>query len=254
MSERWVKVFEKISEWEWYKDSHMVHLFIHLLTKAQYKDVRYKGIEIKRGQLLFGREKCSDDTGISIQSIRTCIDRLKSTNEITIESTKRGSIVTVCNYERYQMVPEKNNQQINQQINHGLTSDQPETNHIQEGIEGIELNTNKPSSIEKCSKEDDRVGDDFATVVWTPDVELSIKGTKAKYIERVRWWFNSASKNDYFDSLKETFPDVDINQQMKEVFRWFETKKNARRTRVSGTVLSWLRKEQERAIFRNGRV
>ncbi len=119
-------------EWEWYKDSHMVHLFIHLILNANRKDGSWKGYAVKRGQFITGRKELSKDTGISQQSIRTCIKRLKSTSEITIKSTNKFSVITVCNYDVYQPVENEINQQINQQSNHQSTSNQPATNHKQE--------------------------------------------------------------------------------------------------------------------------
>ena len=90
------------------------------------------GTEIKRGQLATGRKSLSDSTGISEQSLRTCITRLKSTSEITIVSTSLFSIITVCNYDSYQSNEIEINQPVNQQINFPSTSDQPAINHKQE--------------------------------------------------------------------------------------------------------------------------
>ena len=79
---------------------------------------------MERGQLITGRLSLKEQTGISEQSIRTAFEKLKSTNEITIKSTNKYSIVTICNYNEYQ----DNKREINQQ----LTNNQPTTNHKQE--------------------------------------------------------------------------------------------------------------------------
>lgn len=100
----WIKLYRKMTQWEWYKTPHMFHLFGHLLLTANRKDEKWKGKTIKRGQRMFGYRKLSQETGISVRSIRTCIERLKSTHEVTIESTQQYSIVTVCNYEDYQSI------------------------------------------------------------------------------------------------------------------------------------------------------
>ena len=121
----------------------MVHLFLHLLLNANHEDGSWEGIIIKRGQLVIGRKKISSDTGISEQSVRTCIDRLKSTNEITIKSTNKYSIITIINYESYQKTSGEINQIINQDFNQQSTNNQPTTNHKQEeeeDKEGKEVN------------------------------------------------------------------------------------------------------------------
>jgi hypothetical protein len=135
-----IKIHRKLINWEWYQDSNMVHLFIHLLVMATYKNTSYRGIELKRGQLLTGRLKLHEQTKISEQTIRTCLNRLKSTNELTIKSTKHYCIITICKYDSYQIIKKPTNQQINHLTNQQLTNNQPTTNHIQEDKEYKEVN------------------------------------------------------------------------------------------------------------------
>lgn len=121
----WIKIYRKLLDWGWYTDSHMVHLFVHFLLKANTEDKCWRGITIPRGSFVTGREILSEETGISQQSIRTCIQRLIDTGEITKKSTNKFTIITVCNYESYQQVPDSVQPTTNQQ----LTNNQPTTNH-----------------------------------------------------------------------------------------------------------------------------
>ena len=139
VQDSFIKIHRKLINWEWYQDSHMVHLFIHLLVMATYKDTSYRGIQLKRGQLLTGRIKLHEQTKISQQTIRTCLERLKSTNEITTKSTKHFTVITICKYDSYQEIKKSNNQPINQETNQQLTNNQPTTNHIQEDKEYKEV-------------------------------------------------------------------------------------------------------------------
>lgn len=104
MDEGFITLQRKVVEWEWFKDQNMFHLFAYLILKANHKDGNFKGIPIKRGQLLTGRNSLSENTGISTRSIRTCLNKLKSTNEIAIKSTSKYSIITVCKYNDYQNI------------------------------------------------------------------------------------------------------------------------------------------------------
>jgi len=128
----WVKLHRRLLEWEWYRTENMVHLFTYLLLSANHETKRWMGIEVERGQLITGRKSISVSTGISEQSIRTCLDRLKSTKEVTIKSTNKYTIITICNYESYQCDENETNQHINQVTNQQLTNNQPATNHKQE--------------------------------------------------------------------------------------------------------------------------
>ena len=132
MIDGWVKLHRQIINWEWFGDSDTFKLFIYLILSASHKDTKFKGIDILRGQLLTGRRKISDDTHISQQSIKTILKRLKSTSEITIKSTNKYSIITICKYNDYQLPENEINQQINQPARQRATSNQPATNHIQE--------------------------------------------------------------------------------------------------------------------------
>lgn len=127
-----VKLHRSIMDWEWYTTPNMFLLFLHLIIKANHKPAQWCGRTIERGQAVIGRESLSFETGISAQSCRTCIKRLKSTNEITTESTNKFTVVTITNYERYQMRDSGSNQQYNQPANKQLTNNQPTTNHKQE--------------------------------------------------------------------------------------------------------------------------
>jgi len=102
MNNGFIKLHRRITEWEWYQDTNTFMLFIHLLFKANYKDSRFQGKPVKRGQLITGRITLSEETGISQQSIRTCLSRLVKSGEITTQPTNRFTLVTIVNYNNYQ--------------------------------------------------------------------------------------------------------------------------------------------------------
>ena len=112
----WIKIHRKILDWEWYDDIKTFKVFIHLLMKANHKARNYKGVLIKEGEVMTGQELLSSELKMSRQNVRTSLNRLKSTNEITIKSSRKGSIIQVVKYEDYQML-----------TNH-LTTFQPEVN------------------------------------------------------------------------------------------------------------------------------
>lgn len=123
-----IKIDRRILNWEWYSDSNMVHVFLHLLLTANYTDSRFQGTLVKRGQVIIGRLKLASVLGLSEMQIRTCLNKLKSTNEISIKTTNKFSIVTICKYDDYQSKQEKDNQQNNQQDNQQVTNNQPTDN------------------------------------------------------------------------------------------------------------------------------
>lgn len=100
----WIKIHRKILEWEWYDDTNTFRLFMHLILKANYNDKKYRGQVVKKGSVLTGRELLAHETGLSVRQVRTCLERLKSTNEVTIKSSSQGTIIQIVKYENYQIV------------------------------------------------------------------------------------------------------------------------------------------------------
>lgn len=123
----WVKLHDSWLDWEWHTDPNMVSLFFHLLSMASIKDTRFKGQEVKRGQCVVGRKMLSEKTGISERTIRTCLCRLEQTGEISRKVTNKFTIVTICNYDKYQHNQQSTDQQL---TNNRPTTDQQLTTLI----------------------------------------------------------------------------------------------------------------------------
>lgn len=98
----WVKLHRKLLEWEWYQDAHMVHLLVHLLLTASHEERRYKGLTIKRGQVVTSIKELAETLGASETSTRRRIKRLKSGGFLTIKVAHRITTITICNYDSYQ--------------------------------------------------------------------------------------------------------------------------------------------------------
>ena len=104
----WIKLNRSILEWEWYDDINTKVLFIHLLLTVNYEPKKWHGITIDRGQRVVSLAELAEETGLSIQNIRTAINHLKSTGELTrtLTRTLTGQVplVTIENYNKYQDV------------------------------------------------------------------------------------------------------------------------------------------------------
>ena len=121
----WIKLQRKFLEWEWYGNSQMVHLFIHMMLKANRENKKWQGISVKTGSFISSISKLSQETGISIQSVRTAVRKLENTRELTCRPTNKHTLFTLVKWRDYQhQVPTTNKQDINQ-----LTINQQSTNN-----------------------------------------------------------------------------------------------------------------------------
>lgn len=132
-----IVIHRKIINWEWYHDTNTFCLFIHLLLTANYEERRFMGQIIKRGQRVASYRTLAEETGLSVQNVRTAINHLKSTNEVTSYSTSKYTVFTVVNYAKYQDKQQANQQTANKQ----LTNDQQTTNN-----NGTKINKDKQSN------------------------------------------------------------------------------------------------------------
>lgn len=124
----YVKLFRAIEKWEWYTDVNTTKLWIHCLIKANHKPMKWQGILIDTGSFVTSYPRLSRETGLSVQCVRTSLNRLKSTNEITHQSTSRFSLICVVNWLTYQSIDEGINMQVNTLNNSQLTGNQQAPN------------------------------------------------------------------------------------------------------------------------------
>lgn len=106
-----IVINRKMLKWEWYQNINTVRLFLHLLLIANWEDKKWQGIEVKRGEVITSRKHLSESTGLSIQQTRTSLNKLISTNEITIKTTNKYTVIAVNNYNKYQNYNQQNNKQ-----------------------------------------------------------------------------------------------------------------------------------------------
>ena len=128
--EGWIKIHRKILEWEWYDDCNVFRLFFHLLLTVNYEDKNWHGTTIQAGQIITSVDKLAGSLHLSTQQIRTAINKLKNTGEITSETTNKYTIITICNFAKYQSF-ESVEQQTKQQTNNNQITNEQQTNNNQ---------------------------------------------------------------------------------------------------------------------------
>ena len=122
----WIKIYRSLLYWEWSDVPEMFALWVRIIIKATHEDTEWHGITIKRGQFVTTLAKLAAESGMTLQQVRTCIDRLKASNQITTQTTNKYTIVNVCKYEDYQDTADTE-----QQTNGKQTTHKQQTNNTQ---------------------------------------------------------------------------------------------------------------------------
>ena len=107
----YIKLNRRILEWEWYSDINTKTLFLHMLLKANWKDGRFQGTEIPRGSFVSSISKLSEETGLTERKVRTALEHLKTTGEVTSKSSSKFTVFTIKNYCCYQSTDTQNDKQ-----------------------------------------------------------------------------------------------------------------------------------------------
>ena len=124
----YVPLYRKIKEWEWYTEANTMRLFIHCLVSANHKKNKWRGVTVEKGSFITSVANLANDLNLSNQNIRTALNNLKSTNEITINSTNKYTMINVVNWSLYALGDDEANKQTNKQNNIPLTNNQQTTN------------------------------------------------------------------------------------------------------------------------------
>lgn len=125
MEEGYIKISRKLLAWEWYTDEKTMLVFLHCLLKANWKDGRFRGVEVPRGSFVTSLPSLCEELKLTTQNVRTAINHLKATGEITVKTYPHYRMITINKYNEYQYDNRQNNSQVtgNQQAtNRQLTA------------------------------------------------------------------------------------------------------------------------------------
>ncbi len=222
----YVKIHRKLLQWGWYQDHAVKEVWLHLLLTASFRECKYRGKTILPGQCVVGTEQMAKDLGFTRQQVRTAIKKLNSTNEITIETTNKFSIVTLVNWAEYQL---KENPLTNK-ITNTLTNNQPTNNQQITNNQPHRKNVKNVKNVKKS--------------VCTHAHDNNSQSEKSSFAEFV------TMTNAEYEALIEKFGETDA-KRMIELLDNYKGSHGVEYSSDYRTILSWvkdkLREEKQKA-------
>lgn len=109
MAEGWIKLHRKVLDcWIWQvKPYDKARAWVDLLLLVMHHDkkmvVEEKPITIERGSYFISRGKLADRWGWSIKKVDAYLKTLEKEKMVTTNRTRKGTIITIVNYEEYQI-------------------------------------------------------------------------------------------------------------------------------------------------------
>lgn len=190
----WVKLYRSILDNGWLKNHKLLVFWVYCILKASHRGckalVGNQQININPGQFIFGLKKASEETGLSVQSIRTCVSSLKTLGNLTVQSTNKFSVVTVVNWAFYQ----DSINEINKQSNTKVTSSQHTTNNIQECKNVRIIKYSNKADFNSAISDLDFVNN-LQAIYPSVDIQSQIPDMRA-------WLLINSPKKDYYRFVK----------------------------------------------------
>jgi predicted transcriptional regulator len=126
----WIKLHRSLLDSSFSKDPEYAWLWVVLLLRANHKELSFifnnRPIVLNEGQLIVGRKKLSEETGINEHKIFRAMKCFESAGQIEQQSTNKFTLVTILNWGKYQGELDKVEQQDEQPVsNKRTTSEQP---------------------------------------------------------------------------------------------------------------------------------
>jgi len=197
----WIKLHRKMLDWEWYTDVNTNHLFMHCILKANHQDKKWRGIEIKRGSFITSLDSLSKETGLSVMQIRTSLQKLINTQNVTSKSSSKNRLISIANFDSYQ------------DDNKLVTSEQQTDNK--------QVTTTKNDKKEKNDKNLVKEGaPPFEKIIdlWNEKIQMVLKpnsrGVTLTPTRKIK--LSKRFKEDFHDSLEEW--NLYLEQIMKSDF------------------------------------
>lgn len=146
----WIKLYRKLTDWEWYDDAVVKAVFIDLLILANHQDNTWHGQTVKRGSLVTSLVTIAGRNGLTIQQVRTALNKLEKTGEINKQATNKNTLIIVLNYERYQEFEDIENVDCQQASNIQATNKQQSNNNqstTNKNVKNIKNDKNVKNSV-----------------------------------------------------------------------------------------------------------
>lgn len=103
----------------------------------------WHGELVERGSFVTSISSLSGKLRISVQQVRTCIERLKSSKQIVVNSTNKRTKITICKYDDYQVCATSEQQTNNTPANNPITTTKEEYNTSDTNVSSYSIQEDK---------------------------------------------------------------------------------------------------------------
>jgi len=253
----WIKLYRQTVDDGWLQNAELWTFWCYCLLKASHKKhtarVGYQRIELMPGQLIFGRKKAAAELETTERKIRTYLKILQTEGNVTIKTTNKYSVITICKWETYQLIDIENDQQ---SASKRPASDQQATTYNNDKKVKNEKKKKKDMfrTTEKNVVQEPPNEKSFSDHEWSKDVVGIISKYPTLSLVIADTVKNGEFWDGHVDIMSNYFPtDSEMkrwfNQKMFEINNWQRDRPHQQSRTAKGLrqrISRWLGKEYQK--------
>ena len=234
MHRGYIKLWRKIEDTELLSNIELMGFAVYLVFKANHFDKKtiFNGqvLDIKRGQLVVGRNSLSEKTGLSSSKIYRYLNTLENIQFLNKSPNNRFTIITICNYGKYQDSETTNEQVTEQQTNNKRTTSEHQANTSKE--------------LKRINKNDKN-----ETNTWRTDYSIYLREAKDSINKLV-------SDAEWMESRETFHPNLDIRLSLKKAFDdyWLTEDGWKRKKQGKSKTIDWKKTASTALTFKGNQV
>ena len=221
----WIKIHRALLDHWSSSEPEALAVWIRMLCEANFEEkttlIHGQLVTVKRGQLIFGLEKFSARSGVSIKKLRRIVDMLVSDGMLGRQVMQRFSMLTITCYDKYQDMGKQEASTGQAEGNRRATPKEGNKSRSEESIGDFQSPGNEESASSKQKTKGSRITDEWEMpsdwIEWAV-VEMSVlrnvavsesgrfkdywmsqpgsKGVKANWQATWRNWIRSAAERN----------------------------------------------------------
>ena len=221
----WIKIHRALLDHWSSSEPEALAVWIRMLCEANYEEkttlIHGQLVTVKRGQLIFGLEKFSARSGVSIKKLRRIVDMLVSDGMLGRQVMQRFSMLTITCYDKYQDMGKQEASTGQAEGNRRATPKEGNKSRSEESIGDFQSPGNEEVASSKQKTKGSRITDEWEMpsdwIEWAV-VEMSVlrnvavsesgrfkdywmsqpgsKGVKANWQATWRNWIRSAAERN----------------------------------------------------------
>jgi len=231
MDNGWIKLHRKAINSQVFQNDGLWKVWCWCLMKASHRDYwastqtgrGMSEIKIKAGQFIFGRNASAKELRMKPSTVRNRMEKLKSIRNLDMQKNSHYTIVTITNWDVYQ-IDEKNEdtQEDRQRTGKGQAKDTYK--NVKNIKKDLTTTTGTGKTIRSPAKKEDKISFDYETKRFlnvTDDL-------------RTRW--------------QEAYPAVDVLSELRRAEAWADANPKNRKSNWKRFLINWLTRAQDKAV------